>query len=185
MVNPLFNSIPGDCTKGKAKQFCTISKPMRALLFSYISPTFNTKMIFAHLCPICKKTQIGTCWMSGTLLGNRTKKVSSSWSEMLAFRVGNLTNLYNNFSTVSPPSLKRGCQEWKCLFNSIQWALSVREAEDWSQMQIQFSPLVLTQPTQHLLCVSLTPSRHLPSCPATFRMAFPSQSEGHQSVVIN
>ena len=133
----------------------------------------------------CNKTHIDTCWMSGIVLGNRTKKVSSSWSKMLAFWVGNLTNLYSNFSMVSLPRLKWGCQEWKCLLNSIQWALSMREAENWSQMQIPLSPLVFIRLTQHLLCISISPSRQLPFCPVTFWRVFPSRSEGYKSVVIN
>ena len=103
----IFNSF------SKSPHLQTDSVPIQsrweAFLFSHFHPLFQLKkMMFEHWCPIfCRKTNIGTCWMAGILLGNRTKKVPSSQSKMLAVHVGKLTNLYSN-TTWSPCQGRNG-----------------------------------------------------------------------------
>ena len=90
-------------------QLCTISKLTRGLSFLSFSPfsQLKKKMMFEHWCPIFVGKHMGTCWMAGILLGNRTKKVPSSKSKMLAVHIGKLTNLYNN-TTWSPCQGRNG-----------------------------------------------------------------------------
>ena len=92
-------------------QLCTVSKPIRGLSFLSFFTLFSIKKkkndVQALMSYFCRKTHMGTCWMAGILLGNRTKKVPSSQSKMLAVHVGKLTNLYNN-TTWSPCQGRNG-----------------------------------------------------------------------------
>lgn len=103
-----FNSFPNHCTyKPTLYRFKANKRPFFSFIFH---PFLNKKKkndVQALMSYFCRKTHMGTCWMAGILLGNRTKKVPSSQSKMLAVHVGKLTNLYNN-TTWSPCQGRNG-----------------------------------------------------------------------------
>lgn len=101
-----FNSFPSHCTyKPTLYHFKADKRPFFSFIFTLFS--IKKKMMFEHWCPIFVGKHMGTCWMAGILLGNRTKKAPSSKSKMLAVHVGKLTNLYNN-TTWSPCQGRNG-----------------------------------------------------------------------------
>ena len=119
---------------------CTNSKPMRGLSFLSFSPSFSIKKndVWALMSYFCRKTNIGTCWMAGILLGNRTKKVPSSQSKMLAVHVGKLTNLYSN-TTWSPCQGRNGAARNGSFYLTLFSELLVRGKQNSGRIKGEYS----------------------------------------------
>lgn len=160
------------------KKKWTNSVPFQSLweasIFFNFHPLPVKKDVFTLMSYFCKKTCKGACWMSGILLGNRTKKVSSSQSKMLAFQInGNLTSLYSQFSAVS----LRG---WSGVVRNGSVCLT-----PFSELLVQGSRKLEANTTlsscpdlanSMSICISISHARRLPSCPAAFWMALSPKS---------